>query len=137
LRRHHPRRNGGGRRAGVEVAAGAGHRDLRPPRLQPARRAGLPRPAQRAHAPSSCMNASAEAGEPARTAPARLRSLLFAPGNRPDVCAKLPRSGPDAAVLDLEDAVPPQLRVETRPLVRSAGAALAREHTEITWYVRV
>ncbi len=83
------------------------------------------------------MNASAEPGEPTRTAPTRLRSLLFAPGNRPDVCAKLPRSGPDAAVLDLEDAVPPQLRVETRPLVRSAGAALAREHPEITWYVRV
>jgi citrate lyase subunit beta/citryl-CoA lyase len=69
--------------------------------------------------------------------PARLRSLLFAPGNRPDVCAKLPRSAPDGAVLDLEDAVPPQMRTEARPVVRESAAALAREHPEITWYVRV
>jgi citrate lyase subunit beta/citryl-CoA lyase len=69
--------------------------------------------------------------------PTRLRSLLFAPGNRPDVCAKLPRSRPDAAVLDLEDAVPPHARVDARPLVRETGVALARAHPEITWYVRV
>ena len=30
----------------------------------------------------------------------RLRSLLFAPASRPDMCAKLPRIGPDGAVLD-------------------------------------
>ncbi|MFI5046737.1 MAG: HpcH/HpaI aldolase/citrate lyase family protein [Acidimicrobiia bacterium] len=71
------------------------------------------------------------------TRPSSMRSLLFAPGNRPDVCAKLPRSRPDAAVLDLEDAVPPQLRVDARPLVRNEGAELARAHPEITWYVRV
>jgi len=83
------------------------------------------------------MSPSGAPGEPAGSTPTRLRSLLFAPGNRPDVCAKLPRTAPDAAVLDLEDAVPPQLRVETRPLVRVAGATLAHEHPEITWYVRV
>lgn len=32
--------------------------------------------------------------------PPRLRSLLFAPASRPDMCAKLPRSGPDGVVLD-------------------------------------
>ncbi|GIS98893.1 MAG: hypothetical protein CM1200mP26_06060 [Acidimicrobiales bacterium] len=36
-----------------------------------------------------------------------LRSLLFAPGNRAEVLLKLPRSAPSAAVIDLEDAVPP------------------------------
>jgi citrate lyase subunit beta/citryl-CoA lyase len=53
------------------------------------------------------------------------------------MCAKLPRSCPDAAVLDLEDAVPPRLRVDARPLVRETSAALARAHPEVTWYVRV
>jgi len=76
-------------------------------------------------------------GDDTGTRPARLRSLLFAPGNRPEVCAKLPRSTPDGAVLDLEDAVPPKLRAEARPTVRESAAKLAREHPEITWYVRV
>lgn len=69
--------------------------------------------------------------------PGRLRSLLFAPGNRPDVCAKLPRSKPDGAVLDLEDAVPPHARADARPLVRRSATELAAAHPEITWYVRV
>lgn len=34
------------------------------------------------------------------------RSLLFMPGSRPEMVAKIPRIGPDAAVVDLEDAVP-------------------------------
>ena len=34
-----------------------------------------------------------------------MRSLLFAPGNRADVLAKLPRTSPSAAAIDLEDAV--------------------------------
>lgn len=33
------------------------------------------------------------------------RSLLFVPGDRPDMVAKLPRFAPDVAVVDLEDAV--------------------------------
>ncbi len=33
------------------------------------------------------------------------RSLMFVPGARPDMVAKLPRSRPDVAVVDLEDAV--------------------------------
>jgi citrate lyase subunit beta / citryl-CoA lyase len=36
----------------------------------------------------------------------RFRSLLFAPGNRSDLIEKLPRSQPDAVVIDLEDAIP-------------------------------
>jgi citrate lyase subunit beta/citryl-CoA lyase len=66
-----------------------------------------------------------------------MRSLLFAPGNRPEMCAKLPRSRPDAAVLDLEDAVPPHLRVDSRAGVRATAAELARAEPGITWYVRV
>lgn len=34
------------------------------------------------------------------------RSLLFMPGSRPEMVAKIPRIAPDAAVVDLEDAVP-------------------------------
>ena len=37
--RHDPRRDGGGQRARIEVAAGPRHRRIRAPRLQPARRA--------------------------------------------------------------------------------------------------
>ena len=42
---------------------------------------------------------------PGMTAP--WRSMLFVPGNRPDLAAKAPRSTPHVVVLDLEDAVPP------------------------------
>ena len=60
------------------------------------------------------------------TAPtARWRSLLFVPGNRPELAAKAPRSGPDAVVLDLEDAVPPAAKDEARATVRQAAADLA------------
>jgi citrate lyase subunit beta/citryl-CoA lyase len=67
----------------------------------------------------------------------RLRSLLFAPGNRADVCRKLPRSAPDAAVLDLEDSVPAPARAAARPLVRELAVELARAHPDTAWYVRV
>ncbi len=70
-----------------------------------------------------------------RAAP--FRSVLLAPGNRADVCAKLPRSRPDAAVLDLEDGVPPGARVDARATVRSSVEQLADAHPEITWFVRV
>ncbi|SVB94718.1 uncharacterized protein METZ01_LOCUS247572, partial [marine metagenome] len=43
-----------------------------------------------------------------------MRSLLFAPGNRADVLAKLPRTSPSAAAIDLEDAVPPDRKPEAR-----------------------
>lgn len=36
-----------------------------------------------------------------------IRSLLYAPGNRPDLMGKVARSGAHAIILDLEDAVPP------------------------------
>lgn len=70
-------------------------------------------------------------------APVRLRSLLFAPGSRPDVLAKLPRSGPDGVVIDLEDAVPAEAKLEARAQAREIGQGLATEHPSIAVYVRV
>jgi len=60
-----------------------------------------------------------------RSASGRWRSVLFVPGNRPELAAKAPRSGPDAVVLDLEDAVPPAAKAESRATVREAAAELA------------
>ena len=37
-----------------------------------------------------------------------IRSLFFAPGNRPDLVAKFPRFGADCCVIDLEDGTPPE-----------------------------
>jgi len=54
----------------------------------------------------------------------RWRSLLFVPANRPDLAAKATRSGPDAVVLDLEDAVPPAGKAEARATARAAAAEL-------------
>jgi citrate lyase subunit beta/citryl-CoA lyase len=54
----------------------------------------------------------------------RWRSLLFVPGNRPELAAKAPRSQPDAVVLDLEDAVPPTAKATARDDVRRAAAGL-------------
>jgi citrate lyase subunit beta/citryl-CoA lyase len=42
------------------------------------------------------------------------RSVLFVPGNRPDLAAKASRCSPDVIVLDLEDAIPPGAKSEAR-----------------------
>lgn len=67
----------------------------------------------------------------------RLRSLLFAPASRPDMCAKLPRSGPDGVVLDLEDAVAPAAKAEARGQAASVAAELRRQHADLAVFVRV
>jgi citrate lyase subunit beta/citryl-CoA lyase len=53
-----------------------------------------------------------------------LRSLLFVPGDRPDMVAKVGRSGPDAVAVDLEDAVAADAKDDARA---AALAELARE----------
>ncbi len=53
------------------------------------------------------------------------RSVLFVPGNRPELAAKAPRSRPDLVVLDLEDAVPPEAKENAREVVVQAVLALA------------
>ena len=53
----------------------------------------------------------------------KLRSLLFVPGDRPDRMEKALRSGADALILDLEDAVAPAAKPEARKAVaRFLGA---------------
>jgi citrate lyase subunit beta/citryl-CoA lyase len=47
------------------------------------------------------------------------RSILFVPGTRPDWIDKAPKYGPDALILDLEDAVPNDEKIEARAVVRS------------------
>ena len=66
-----------------------------------------------------------------------MRSLLFAPASRPDMAAKLPRSGPDAVVLDLEDAVAPAAKADARRHARHIAAQLTAEHPRLRVYVRV
>lgn len=51
-----------------------------------------------------------------------LRSLLFAPANRPDFVAKFASLAADAFVLDLEDGTPPGARAAARETI---GAAIA------------
>ncbi len=73
---------------------------------------------------------------PSRTVP-RLRSLLFVPATRPDMVAKTPRSGPDAVVIDLEDAVPPDSKTRARELAHQASGALIRLADRPTVLIRV
>ena len=63
----------------------------------------------------------------------RLRSLLFVPGDRPDRMEKACRSGADALILDLEDAVAP----EAKPAAREAVATFLRRKRTVPLYVRV
>jgi citrate lyase subunit beta/citryl-CoA lyase len=55
----------------------------------------------------------------------RWRSPLFVPGNHPELIAKAVRTGADAIVLDLEDAVPPAQKADARAAVVEAIAAIA------------
>ncbi len=54
-----------------------------------------------------------------------LRSMLFTPGNRPRMVAKVATFGADGVILDLEDAVPLAEKEATRPVVRAALPTLA------------
>ena len=47
----------------------------------------------------------------------RLRSLLFVPGDRPDRMVKALDAGADALILDLEDSVSPDKKIEARKAV--------------------
>ncbi|RQH00125.1 HpcH/HpaI aldolase/citrate lyase family protein [Natrarchaeobius oligotrophus] len=47
------------------------------------------------------------------------RSVLFTPGDRPEMLRKAPRSGADVIVFDLEDAVSPERKDDARGAVRS------------------
>jgi len=45
------------------------------------------------------------------------RTVLFSPGDRPDMCRKAPASGADTVVFDLEDAVAPSRKAGARAAV--------------------
>ena len=55
----------------------------------------------------------------------RLRSVLFAPADQPALIPKVARAAPDAAILDLEDAVAPDDKQAARSLARQGAEALA------------
>ena len=63
----------------------------------------------------------------------RLRSLLFVPGDRPDRMEKALRSGADALILDLEDAVAPAAKPEARRHV----AEFLNTHSNAKLWVRI
>jgi citrate lyase subunit beta / citryl-CoA lyase len=54
-----------------------------------------------------------------------MRSMLFAGATRPDLVAKLARSGPDAVVIDLEDAVPADAKVQARAALPDLVASVS------------
>jgi citrate lyase subunit beta/citryl-CoA lyase len=56
----------------------------------------------------------------------RMRSLLFAGASRPDLVAKLDRAEADAAIVDLEDAVPVANKDEARAALPELVATIER-----------
>lgn len=63
------------------------------------------------------------------TALADARTFLFVPGNRPERFEKAARSGADAIVLDLEDAVPAAEKAQAREAIAAAWAGLQASGT--------
>lgn len=56
----------------------------------------------------------------------KVRSMLFAPGNEPRKMARLGTFGADTCVIDLEDAVPDDLKAATRPTVADSLAGIGQ-----------
>jgi len=65
------------------------------------------------------------------------RSLLFVPGHKPDWISKAAAAEPDAIVLDLEDSVPENLKVQARTTVAESISRASAEYPEISFLVRV
>ena len=63
--------------------------------------------------------------------PAALRSMIFTPGNRPDLITKSAAYGADAVIVDLEDAVPAAAKEQARGNLRNLPPS------EVPTYVRV
>lgn len=69
--------------------------------------------------------------------PLVLRSVLFAPATRAELLRKLPRSQPDAAIIDLEDSVPPEAKELARGIAHSVAEELAASFAQLRLFVRV
>ncbi|WP_254862372.1 HpcH/HpaI aldolase/citrate lyase family protein [Halovivax gelatinilyticus] len=57
------------------------------------------------------------------------RSVMFTPGDRPEMMRKAPTAGADVLVFDLEDAVSPQHKEEARAAVRAVLSDPEFDHT--------
>jgi citrate lyase subunit beta/citryl-CoA lyase len=66
-----------------------------------------------------------------------IRSLLFAPANRPDLLRKLPRHGADAYVIDLEDGTPETDKETARAGLARAVDELRAAGLEAPLFVRI
>ena len=64
-----------------------------------------------------------------------VRSFLFVPGNKASMIEKAAGAKADALILDLEDSVPPDLKLEARGIVASKLAWLADQGQRV--YVRI
>ncbi|MGW0838700.1 HpcH/HpaI aldolase/citrate lyase family protein [Streptomyces sp. NPDC002787] len=88
----------------------------------------------------ACARSSPGGDAEARDRPP-LRSLLFVPGTRTDWLPKARAAGADAAVLDLEDAVPaadkPAARAEVADAITRATTAPADQAGRMALFVRV
>jgi citrate lyase subunit beta/citryl-CoA lyase len=67
----------------------------------------------------------------------RINSLLFCPGTRPDRAIKLPLTGADVGVIDLEDAVAAPGKDEARKGAATAAAELAATHPDFPCVIRI
>jgi len=59
------------------------------------------------------------------------RTVLFTPGDRPDMCRKAPSAGADTVVFDLEDAVAPARKAEARAAVADLLSDLDADGVEV------
>ena len=66
-----------------------------------------------------------------------IRSLFFAPGNRPDLVAKFPRFGADCCVIDLEDGTPPDEKTKARDMLPQTVAGVRAAGLKSLLFVRV
>lgn len=66
-----------------------------------------------------------------------LRSALFAPATKADLLRKLPRSQPDAAILDLEDGVSSDAKELARSIARSMTEELAITAPQLHVFIRI
>ena len=66
-----------------------------------------------------------------------IRSLFFAPGNRPDLLTKLQRIGADCCVIDLEDGTPPDEKAKARDMLPQTVAGVRAAGLQSLLFVRV
>ncbi len=65
------------------------------------------------------------------------RSLLFAPGNKRSILSKLPRSSPDASIIDFEDSVPIDEKENAREIAKSIIPELNKEAKKMGLFIRI